>query len=367
MSLGAQGNAFQSPELTKALAERIDATLQGRPLRIMHVCGTHEHAVGNYALRSLFPPSVKLIGGPGCPVCVCPAADIEQAMQLARQGLIVATFGDMMRVPANQQSLADLRSEGADLRIVGSVADAVHLARANPDRELVFFAVGFETTACTFAAAVLADPPKNFSMLTSIRQTPPAVDALQTLDDNKLDGYLLPGHVCAVIGLKPFAHLNEQGAFLSVAGFEPVEIMHGLLLIAEQARDEAPRADNAYRRLVRYDGNTAAIRAMQQAFKLADSTWRGIGSIPGSGYVLRDELETLDARKRYDLPPSENIDASMPKGCACGEVLTGQIAPQQCPSYGRSCTPPHPLGPCMVSFEGSCRIAYTFEGFDREN
>jgi len=202
--------------------------------------------------------------------------------------------------------------------------------------------------------------------LTSIRLVPPALAFLESLDDNALDGYLLPGHVCAVIGLKPFEPFRAQGVFQAVAGFEPVEIMYGFLDLVEQAKSKTPRLGNAYKRLVRYEGNQVAVRAMEQVFEPVDSTWRGIGVVPNSGYALREAYASVDARKRFDLSQQPDLGQSMPEGCACGAVLTGQSSPQDCPNYGGSCTPASPLGPCMVSFEGSCRIVYQFEGAPNE-
>lgn len=353
---------YQDPSLVHALAARLAAFSPGRVLRFMHVCGTHENAIGRFALRSLLPDWLKLIAGPGCPVCVCPPSDIDLAVRAALDhGAVVATFGDVVRVPA-RVSLAEARAAGADVRVVYSPADAVRLAETLPDREVVFFALGFETTACTVAAALQAAPPPNFSVVGAHRLIPPAMAFILGLPDVPLDGYLLPGHVMTVMGTGEYeAFAARHGVALSVAGFEPVDVLLGLVQLVEQTVEGRPRLDNAYRRLVRPEGNERARAAIEAVFTPTDARWRGIGTIPGSGLALRPSYRHLDAAVRFGLVPDPTIQDIQP-GCSCHRIMLGQIDPPACALFGSRCTPESPVGPCMVSAEGTCRAWLRYGG-----
>ncbi len=351
---------YRDPVLVRELAERIHATASARPLRFMHVCGTHENAIARHGLRTLLPDGLEVIAGPGCPVCVCPPADIDLAVRLALDhGAGVATVGDMMRVPG-RLSLTEARARGGDVRVVDGAAGAARWARAEPDRQVVLFAVGFETTACTTAAAVLADPPPNLSFLLSHRLIPPALDALLTMDDLRIDGFLMPGHVMTVTGIRDYEPLAaSSGRPMVVAGFEPVDVMLGLAELARLARDGRGEVLNAYPRAVRTDGNPRALEMMDRVFVPVDARWRGLGEIPGSGLALRPDPAHRDACERFGVRPDPELPDSLP-GCACGDVMAGRIDPLECVLFGEACTPERPRGPCMVSFEGTCRNRYQY-------
>lgn len=361
---------LREPRRVAALAKDLRALDPGRRLSFMHVCGTHENAVARFGLRSVLPSWLRLIAGPGCPVCVCPPGEIARAARLAGEpGVILATFGDMLRVPA-PLSLDEARQRGGDVRVVLSVADAVEMARTEPGREVVFFAVGFETTACTVAAALLADPPANFSILPAHRRIPPALVALVGPDGAAIDGFLLPGHVLTVAGTEEYERVvARSGRPAAVAGFEPVDILAGLRAMARRAIESRPALDNTYPRAVRPEGNPLARRALARAFREADASWRGLGVIPGSGYALREELAERDAAARFGLAPADGEGggaadgtpgASEPDGCLCGRIMLGRAEPEDCRSFGTTCTPETPVGPCMVSTEGTCRSRYVF-------
>lgn len=340
------------------LAREVASLAPARPMRLMHVCGTHENAICRHGLRALLPPGLRLVAGPGCPVCVCPASDIDLACRMAkRRGVTLCTFGDVVRVPA-RGTLMDARAQGGDVRVVYSISDAVDIAWASPDREVVFFAVGFETTACTTAAVLLADPPQNFSVLCSHRLIPPALEALLASGTGGLDGFLLPGHVSTVIGSRVYEALAERFQRpMVVAGFEPADIMLGLReLVHLLVRGEAS-VGNAYPRAVRREGNRAAREAIERVFEECDSVWRGLGTIARSGLRLREEFTRYDAIERLDLAPDPTVPDFEP-GCRCGEVLMGLAEPEECPLFGAGCLPEAPVGPCMVGFEGTCHARY---------
>ncbi len=353
---------FAEPDLVRGLAKRI-ASLSSRtgPRTLMEVCGTHTQAIGRWGLRSLLPESVRLVSGPGCPVCVTPGGYIDQACGLAAEnGVTLATFGDLVRVPGNEHSLEEVRSAGADVRIVYSPADAIALAKELAPREVVFLAVGFETTIAGIAAAIksahLADL-ENLSFFCSLRLVPPALQALLADPEVAIDGFLLPGHVSVITGLAAYSCLEEAGVPGAVAGFEPVDILQGVAMLLEMLAADAPAVRNLYGRAVRPDGNPMARTLIGELFEPAEAVWRGIGSLPDSGLRLQPTYAHLDAARRHGLSPLED---RMPAGCACGRVLRGAILPRACPLFGKACTPDHPVGPCMVSGEGSCAAHYRY-------
>lgn len=355
--------AFQDPQLCRNLLDRLKRALDGRDMRFMEVCGTHTVAIFQSGLRSLLPKTVTHLSGPGCPVCVTHDAEVAAFLDLAgRDNIILATFGDLLRVPGpGGRSLKHAKAQGARVEIVYSPLDSLKLAADNPGDLVVFLGIGFETTAPTVAATLLTARQRgldNFCTLSLHKLVPPALRAL--LDDagNNIDAFLLPGHVSTILGLEPYAFLARDYHVPGVVGgFEPVDILLALCLMAEQLRDGRPAVANAYPRAVADAGNPRARALLAQFFEPADALWRGIGRIPQSGLALRPEYERMDAMRRLglslpDVPP-------LP-GCRCGEVLKGRITPPQCPLFGKKCTPAVPVGPCMVSTEGSCAAYYKY-------
>ncbi len=360
-------DGWSSPEAVAAIARAIGALRVDRAITLMHVCGTHEHAIARAGIRSLLPGGVRLIAGPGCPVCVCPARDVDRAMAAARrENTVLATFGDMMRVPATEGSLERARAEGADVRVVYSPSDAIAIARERPGASVVLMAVGFETTAAPIAAALAADPPRNFFIIPSLRVIPPALRFLLARGPGRIDGFVLPGHVSVIIGRSGYRFLDEEFGVPSViAGFEPVDILRGVhALLARIAEGGRPEVLNEYRRAVRDEGNPRARGTIDRCFAPADATWRGIGVIPASGLALREEYGHLDAVRSLGLS-TEGEAVDVRPGCQCHRVMLGEIEPEECGLFGRSCTPKDPFGPCMVSSEGTCRARFAYRRTDR--
>jgi len=354
---------FRDPERTRKVARAVAAVNPGgREFAFMEVCGTHTMAIARYGLKGLLPPNVRLISGPGCPVCVTPKEYVDHAVALARApGVTVATFGDMMRVPGSSADLLRLQAEGADVRVVYSAREALALARANPERKVVFLAVGFETTAPTVAATVAeaeAEGVTNYFVLVAHKLIPPAMRALCARDDLALDGFLCPAHVSAIIGARAYQFIVDDFRLpCAVTGFEPVDILQGIYLLLNQYADDARRVDNQYSRVVKASGNERAREVMAATFEPADSRWRGLGDMPASGLALRAEYARFDATAAVPV----EVEATVPDlGCICGEVLTGAKVPADCPLFGEGCTPEAPVGPCMVSSEGSCAAAYKY-------
>jgi hydrogenase expression/formation protein HypD len=358
---------FSDPALCRGLLERLRRELD-RPLRFMEVCGTHTVAIYRSGLRTLLPEGIEHLSGPGCPVCVTHEREIAACLALAeKDGIMVATFGDLMRVPGpGGKSLQQSSAEGARVEVVYSPLEALALARRQPERNVVFLGVGFETTAPAVAATVqMARKEKigNFTVLALHKRVPPALRALlgehgPERTDGSIDAFLLPGHVATVLGIAPFRFLAEVHSRPGVvSGFDPADILQSLLLLLEMRKKETPAILNQYRRAVSDNGNPRAREILCAVFEPADALWRGIGLLPQSGLVIREEYAAFDARKRFlpDLP-----EATANRGCQCGKVLTGQIAPGSCPLFGTVCTPVTPVGPCMVSAEGSCAARFLY-------
>ena len=339
-------------------AKEIIETYDGRPLRIMEVCGTHTHEIFRLGIRSLLPHSVELISGPGCPVCVAPVSYIDEAVLLAEEyGAVICTFGDLIRVPGSEKSLADARADGADIRMVYAPLDAVETAEENPKKQVVFLSVGFETTTPSSCLAVRKAQEKglpNFSMLTANRTMPNAYKALK----DSADAFLYPGHVHAITGTAVCEELLEKdGVSGAVAGFTAKELLTALAVILQKSREQKPFFVNAYPRVVRPEGNPSAVKLMEETMEPEDAQWRGLGVIPGSGMRLREEYAAFDARRKFALP---KIEGRGNPGCRCGDVLRGEIRPAECILFGTGCTPEHPLGACMVSNEGACSAWYRY-------
>jgi hydrogenase expression/formation protein HypD len=357
--------AFQltDPRRARRLADAIAILAPPRPVKIVHVCGTHEMAITRYGLRRFLPDRVDVLEGPGCPVCVTPTADIDAAVQIAKAGATVCTFGDMTRVPGTRLTLEAARSEGCDIRVVLSSAEAVNVAREIAN-DVVFFAVGFETTAPMTAAILVDDPPDNLSVLVSHKKIPEAMAALLALPDTKIDGYLAPGHVSTILGLAPYEkQLADFPIPIVIGGFEPLDILYAVALILRQIHDGAGFVENAFPRAVATEGNPAAQYLIETVFESADVDWRGIGTIPDSGYRLRPEFVRFDARTRFGIA-GETGEEEIP-GCRCADVLTARATPGDCPLFATRCTPISPVGPCMVGSEGACSIWFRYGGRER--
>ncbi len=333
-------------------------------IRLMEVCGTHTMAIAKSGIRSALPPSVKLLSGPGCPVCVTPSGQIDAVLSLSETPhLIITTYGDMLRVPGSKRgdNLAFRRAKGADVRIVYSAMDAVGIARENPGKEVLFLGVGFETTAPGTAAAIGAAAEEeltNFSVFSTLKMVEPAIRALAADPDFAVDGFLAPGHVAVILGEEGFSYIPEDLHLPAViAGFERGELLHALALLIKQVRAGEHRLENAYTSVVRPEGNPAARALMNQYLVSRTDIWRGLGTIENSGLGIRPEYSEYDAERRFDLGAEAAPD---PPGCRCGEVICGKCTPGECPLFGRACTPEDPVGPCMVSSEGSCAAAYRY-------
>ncbi len=355
---------------TEPLIEQI-ASWNGPSLTFMEVCGTHTMAAARFGLRSLLPKTIRLISGPGCPVCVTPVGYVDHALALGEHdGVIIATFGDLMRVPGSAdpkedrkpRTLINSRACGCDVRVVYSPLDALKIARRNTTRQVVFLGVGFETTAPTLAAAILHAKEQhldNFSVLSAAKTIPKAMELLASSLELGLSGFLCPGHVSTILGADVYRPLAEKHNIpCAIAGFEPVEILRGIVSLLDQVSCGKARVDNCYPNVVRSLGNEKAKEIMNRVFESATSIWRGIGPIEGSGLGIRDEYAAFDAAKKFEVslpPPLE------PKGCRCGDVLKGLIDPAECSLFGGICTPDNPKGACMVSSEGSCAAWYNYQ------
>jgi hydrogenase expression/formation protein HypD len=352
---------YRDAALAKILREKIKAVSK-KDLRLMEVCGTHTTSIFRHGIRSVLPKGITLLSGPGCPVCVTAQKDIDAFVEFSRmKDVIVTTFGDLMKVPGSFSTLAGQKAEGKDVRIVYSMFDAIGIARENPDKQVVFCAVGFETTIPTIAAGILSagrEKLDNFSIYSANKLTPPALSALMETDGVKIDGFILPGHVSVITGTNAYRTTFEKYDIPSViAGFEPIDILQAILILIQQNETGVPALVNAYPRAVSDQGNLKAKAIMNQVFEICDATWRGIGNIPASGMGLKKEFRAFDAGLKFNI---NMPDVPEPKGCACGEILMGLKTPEACGLYKKKCTPMTPVGPCMVSSEGACAAFYRY-------
>jgi hydrogenase expression/formation protein HypD len=352
---------YRDPEIARKIVERIK-TVSQKPIRLMEVCGTHTTSIFRSGIRGLLPPTIALLSGPGCPVCVTAQNEIDAFITLARiDDVIVTTFGDLMRVPGTDSSLQKERAYGSDIRVVYATFDALEIAKKNPHKKVVFLGVGFETTAPTIAASILSAKEMqidNYFVFCAHKLVPPALVALGASKRTNIDGFILPGHVSVIIGIEAYQPFFERFKVpCVVAGFEPVDILQSILLLVEQIETNEPKLANSYQRAVTFGGNPKAQRIMQDIFETVDVNWRGIGKISQSGLKIRKEFASFDAEKMFNIKISETED---PKGCACGEILTGLKIPPECTLYKTICTPEAPIGPCMVSSEGTCAAYYRY-------
>ncbi|MCP1714579.1 hydrogenase expression/formation protein HypD [Methanocalculus alkaliphilus] len=319
-------------------------------LRIMHVCGTHEASIAKHGIRSVLPPQLNVVMGPGCPVCITPQGEIDVAIDLAAEGCIVTTYGDLLRVPGSKGSL---ESADGDIRIVQGIHKAVEIAKTT-DKDVVFISVGFETTVPTVAATLLQEPPENFSILCCHRLVPPAMQWLLDQGEADLHGFILPGHVCAVMGYEEYEKFPVPQV---VAGFDAEDLLLGLYMLVAQINAGEAKVENAYPRAVTREGNKKAKELMYEVFSPSDIAWRGFPVIPGSGLALKPRFEEYDALQRFEMTIPHIEDRSP---CICDRLLRGLAEPTDCPLYGTACTPRSPVGPCMVSHEGACRIWHQY-------
>ncbi len=329
---------------------------------LMEVCGTHTMAIARSGIRELLPANIKLLSGPGCPVCVTSQGDIDAVIAMVQQkDIILVTFGDMIRVPGTRSSLQEERSKGADVRVAYSPLDALRIARENPAKEVVFLGIGFETTTPAIGITVeqaQAEGLNNFSVFTLHKVVPPALELIFSDPEIQVDGLICPGHVSAVIGVEPYEILaGEYKKPCVITGFETIDILEGIYMLLKQVKNAEAQVEIQYRRVVKPEGNPIARQTIDRVFQAVPARWRGLGIIPASGLALREEYASMDARLKFNVPEMEEVPI---KGCACGEVLTGKITPPDCALFGKACTPLQPVGPCMVSHEGACAAYYRY-------
>ncbi len=359
---------YRDSALIGRIATEIARRSRGRPLKFMEVCGGHTHTIYKHGIEDILPPNIDMVHGPGCPVCVLPMGRIDDAIAIARtDGVIFTTFGDMMRVPGSKGSLLDAKADGADVRFVYSPLDALKLANRYPDREVVFFAIGFETTAPSTAVTLLraqAEGIKNFSVFCNHVTIIPAIKAILDSPDLRLDGFVGPGHVSMVIGMRPYTFIARNHARpVVIAGFEPLDIVQSVYMLVKQISEDRAEVENQYARVVRPEGNIKALQAMARTMELRPFfEWRGMGFITHSALKLSPEFAAWDAELRFEVP---GIRVADPKACQCGEVLKGVIKPWECKVFGTACTPETPIGTCMVSSEGACAAYYNYGRFSK--
>jgi hydrogenase expression/formation protein HypD len=361
-------NEYRDPELGKKLLERIERNSQ-KHIRLMEFCGGHTVAIFKHGLRQLLPSNIEMLSGPGCPVCVTASADLDRTIALGKlPNVIMTSFGDMVRIPGSRSSLQKAKAEGADVRIVYSAQDALKIAKENPGKSVIFIGIGFETTAPTIAASILQaeqEKIKNYYVLSLHKVCPPIMKAILDLGEVKLDGIICPGHVSAIIGSRPYQFLpDEYNIACAISGFEPVDILLAVDSLVEQIESGQPKVDIAYRRGVKEEGNPAALKLMEKVFEIGEADWRGIGIVSQSGLQIKPEYEKYDAGKKFNIKVGATRE---PKGCICGAVLRGVSTPLECKLFRKACTPERPVGPCMVSSEGSCATYYQYGEGDQVN
>ncbi|HEY49159.1 MAG TPA: hydrogenase formation protein HypD [Dehalococcoidia bacterium] len=354
---------FRRPDLAEKLLSQIKRRSRSQA-RIMEFCGGHTVTIFRYGIRQALPANLEMVSGPGCPICVTANADLDKAIALARTpGVIIATFGDMLRVPGSRSSLQEVMAEGADVRMVYSTMDALQIAEETPDKSVVFLGIGFETTAPTIAASILQAGDRgigNYYVLSMHKLCPPVIRAILDSGEVNLQGLICPGHVCAVIGSDPWESVaSKYGIPCVVSGFEPLDVLQSVSMLVDQIESGESRVEIAYRRGVQPGGNRQALKLMEQVFEPCPAQWRGMGEVPDSGLRLREEYRRFDAEHAFDIAPGPAYE---PKGCICGDILRGVKTPAECRLFGKTCTPEHPVGPCMVSSEGSCSAHYLYGG-----
>lgn len=352
---------FRNKKICMSLAKEIFRIAKGRDITLMEVCGTHTMAIYRYGIKGLIPSNIRLLSGPGCPVCVTPDAEIDKVIAYARKrGVIITTFGDMMRVPGSTSSLDREKSQGKDIRIVYSPADALKIARKNPEKTVIFLGIGFETTSPTVSASINDAKDRgldNYFVLCKHKMIPPAIKTLLDCGEILIDGFLLPGHVATITGTEVYEFIPEEyGISCVVSGFEPVDILQAILMLAKQIKAGNPGVENQYTRSVKKKGNQKAKLLLKEVFESVDCEWRGLGIIPESGLRIRDKYSAFDA----DSIPVEVEPSRKNRECICGEILRGVKTPLNCGLFARECTPENPIGPCMVSSEGTCAAYYKY-------
>jgi hydrogenase expression/formation protein HypD len=358
---------FRDPAKARGLATTLDRVVNetDRDVSVMHVCGSHEQSIAKFGLRTILPRRLNVIMGPGCPVCVTDLPEVDEAVALARDGVLVATYGDMMRVPGTAGSLADAQATGARIEVVYSASQAVRMARDTAE-EVVFFASGFETTAVATAAVILDDPPPNFSVLSAHKYIPPVMEIVAEMPATRVEGFLAAGHAATITGSAIFERfVDRHGIPVVVAGFEPLDILAGLVRLVELVRDRTPRVENMFPRCVTPEGNRNAQEQLWRVFRATGGRWRGIAHVPHGNLRLRDEFAHLDARRRHRIDVKSlwrHAPSALTQVCVCGDIMAGIETPAGCPLFGKECTPESPVGACMVSSEGTCRIWHQYGG-----
>ena len=365
---GAREVKFRDPELARRLSAqiaRLTAQIGRSPVSVMHVCGSHEQAIARWGLRATFPKDLNVIMGPGCPVCITDMPEVDEGVALARQGLVIATYGDMVKVPGTVESLADAQAAGADIRVVYSAAQAVELARRT-EKDVVFFATGFETTAVATAAIVRGPLPGNFSVLSAHKYIPPVMEIVAEMPQTRVEGFLAAGHAATITGWGIFeAFVARHRIPVVVAGFEPLDILAGLARLVELIRDGEPRVVNMFPRCVTKEGNLRAQEELWSVFRPVGGRWRGIAHVPNGNLRLRDEWARVDARRRYPIDLAslwDHAPSTLAASCICGDIMSGIASPADCSLFGRECVPDTPVGACMVSSEGTCKIWHQYGG-----